>query len=521
MRNITVTFDDGSTHVYQNAPDTVTPEEITARAQKDFGKGVTALDGGKQTKNRVDPSIFPLPVGQEGFGQAMQETLAEASPGSKRLAAFGSGARNLYEGGKQMLGMGDPTAIEGMKQIRQAAPVSALAGDVASFVPTAAIPGVNTLKGAAMLGGAYGGLQPAENLPQRAAAAGMGAAGGVAGQYVGGKIANKASSMLKDITANKAAERAQNTVVDQTLNEAHRAGYVFPPTAMNKNSFLEGVSGQFKTQQEAAWRNQQITNNLMRKDLGLKPNEPVTKQAFQKFFKEQGKAYEDVAKLSNQAAIELEALKTVRHEAKLHFDHYARTADPEALLKGQTLRQTADSLEQSLESHALNANKPDLVNKLRIARTNMAKGYTYEDAVRFSTGDVNAANIAKDYTSGMRGEGPKLTGNLERIGKIAEARPESMRMRGFAPNPTSALDTMAATVAAGASGGTPGILAAGVPLLRGPVRNYLLSPSVQNALRPKPSDYAVGVMPPLVEKLLTNQLMQRTFPGMGMGLLSD
>lgn len=46
-RNITVTFDDGTSHVYQNAPDNLTPEQVTARAQQDFGKTVTALDGGK------------------------------------------------------------------------------------------------------------------------------------------------------------------------------------------------------------------------------------------------------------------------------------------------------------------------------------------------------------------------------------------------------------------------------------------------------------------------------------------
>jgi len=46
-RNITVTFDDGTSHVYQNAPDDLTPDMVQQRAQKDFGKTVTALDGGK------------------------------------------------------------------------------------------------------------------------------------------------------------------------------------------------------------------------------------------------------------------------------------------------------------------------------------------------------------------------------------------------------------------------------------------------------------------------------------------
>lgn len=46
-RDITVTFDDGTSHIYQNAPDDVTPEQAEARAQHDFGKTVTHLDGGR------------------------------------------------------------------------------------------------------------------------------------------------------------------------------------------------------------------------------------------------------------------------------------------------------------------------------------------------------------------------------------------------------------------------------------------------------------------------------------------
>ena len=46
-RTVTVTFGDGSTHVYQGVPDEVSPVDIEARASKDFGKPVTGLDGGK------------------------------------------------------------------------------------------------------------------------------------------------------------------------------------------------------------------------------------------------------------------------------------------------------------------------------------------------------------------------------------------------------------------------------------------------------------------------------------------
>lgn len=46
-RNITVTFADGTSHVYQNAPDDVTPAAVESRASKEFGKPVKSLDGGR------------------------------------------------------------------------------------------------------------------------------------------------------------------------------------------------------------------------------------------------------------------------------------------------------------------------------------------------------------------------------------------------------------------------------------------------------------------------------------------
>ena len=43
-RNISVSFEDGTLHTYQNVPDTVMPEDVEARAQRDFqGKRVTNI----------------------------------------------------------------------------------------------------------------------------------------------------------------------------------------------------------------------------------------------------------------------------------------------------------------------------------------------------------------------------------------------------------------------------------------------------------------------------------------------
>ena len=59
-RNITVTFDDGSSHVYQNTPDTVTPDEVAQRASQEFGKKVVSMDGGQQPEPPPPP---PEPMG--------------------------------------------------------------------------------------------------------------------------------------------------------------------------------------------------------------------------------------------------------------------------------------------------------------------------------------------------------------------------------------------------------------------------------------------------------------------------
>ncbi len=66
-RNITVTFDDGSSHVYQNAPGNLTPEQVTARAQKDFGKTVAHLDGGKTAEA---PQETTMDAVKRGIGNA-------------------------------------------------------------------------------------------------------------------------------------------------------------------------------------------------------------------------------------------------------------------------------------------------------------------------------------------------------------------------------------------------------------------------------------------------------------------
>jgi hypothetical protein len=78
-RNITVTFADGTSHVYQNAPDDVTPDSVSARAQKEFGKTVSALDGG-----RAAPAA-PKPIPERTYGEAATDVAGKLISGTGSL----------------------------------------------------------------------------------------------------------------------------------------------------------------------------------------------------------------------------------------------------------------------------------------------------------------------------------------------------------------------------------------------------------------------------------------------------
>jgi hypothetical protein len=91
-RNITVTFDDGTSHVYQNAPDTLTPDMVQARAQQDFGKVVKSLDGGR--------AAAPAQPKERGILETIGAPIEAISQGVI------SGGGNVVLGGQRLLGMG-------------------------------------------------------------------------------------------------------------------------------------------------------------------------------------------------------------------------------------------------------------------------------------------------------------------------------------------------------------------------------------------------------------------------------
>lgn len=107
-RNITVTFDDGSSHIYNGVPDNVTPEMAQLRAEKDFtGRKVTGLDGGAAAKEVTAPIEAAAPVQPKGPIASTVDYVGELSrnilPGAGRVI---NAAIHPFDTFNQLVGLG-------------------------------------------------------------------------------------------------------------------------------------------------------------------------------------------------------------------------------------------------------------------------------------------------------------------------------------------------------------------------------------------------------------------------------
>jgi len=106
-RNITVTFDDGTQHTYANAPDSVSPDQITARAWQDHGKVVKHLDGGRRTGSDTAARVGTEKGRASSYGAPAAPEVQPAAPkprsfGDELIRQVGLTARYAMEGLPQM-----------------------------------------------------------------------------------------------------------------------------------------------------------------------------------------------------------------------------------------------------------------------------------------------------------------------------------------------------------------------------------------------------------------------------------
>lgn len=427
-----------------------------------------------------------------------QQTIPPATEGNSLgqnlLIGVGKGMTDIVQGGKQLLGMTTPEEVSRKRQLDAdimntvGGQVGNVIGQAALLAPAMLVPGAAGYGGAAAIGAGAGALQPVTEDESRLNNMVMGAAGGVVGQKVGNVVGNKISQTV----ANNALRKSQRATADATLKQVQESGFAVPrslynPTFMSNR--LESLGGKAATLQEASARNQEVINSFTRKALNLSDDTPLSISAVENVRKAAYEPYKEVANISKGAKNALEQLKQARADANGWFAAYNRSLSPDDLAKAQEFKQVADIAEQVIDDYAKQAGRPDLLPALAEARKTIAKTYTVERAMNKATGDINPKVLGRLYEKGS-----PLSDGLDDIGRFASAFPKAAQPTNQSAGAgISALEPMAAgvygAVGQAATGNPTGLLAAGIPLLRGPARSIALSRMMQ-----KPPQYGGNML---------------------------
>jgi len=90
-----------------------------------------------------------------------------------------------------------------------------------------------------------------------------------------------------------------------TLANSQKLGYVVPPSTTNPtitNKLIESLGGKIATAQDAAAKNADITNGLIKSEFGIHPDAPLTSTTFKALRDEVAPAYDAIKKAGTMAA---------------------------------------------------------------------------------------------------------------------------------------------------------------------------------------------------------------------------
>lgn len=543
-RDITVTFGDGSTHVYKSAPDDVTPADVQARAEKEFGKSVSSLDGGRPAAVKRGTAIAEQPGMLESIGAAVGRGVGEIGLGAQRLVGMGLEKLGAEQAGKWLqedVARGKKKLEAEMVPYRAAYPTATgmaqFVGETAATLPAggliakpiqaigAAIPSAARatapLAQSIASGGFQTGLRPgvANMLTKAAGGAALGGASAAllnpeeagTGAVIGAafpSVSNVLASARKLVRGTE-----QTPQMRAAIESAREAGYVIPPSqardsAINKT--LEGVAGKASVSQAASVKNQAITNRLANETIGVAPNTQLTPELLDSVRKEAGKAYEAIAGLGDftvtggaklpaevnvrsvldpyvmtssnkvDAGELVRAWKQANADATAYYRAYGRDANPETLAKAKAAADSAKTIDSFLGDQLKKAGLNDMLDSLKAARVQIAKTYSVENALNPVTGNVDAKKLASQLEKGK-----VLSEGLKTAGQFASQFGKAVQMPekiGSTPG-FSPLDVL---MAGGASAATGSPLGASAAYLRPVARGLTTSDIVQNRLLQQP-----------------------------------
>ena len=442
-----------------------------------------------------------------GQGMTAYDPTRDMSGLDKFRAGMGKAFVDVGRGAGQLVGAVDRASVDESRRLD--APLMAtgagmagnIAGNVAAYAPLALVPGANTVVGAGLTGAAMGATQPVGEADSRLKNTAIGAALGSLAQYGGNKLTGHIQRKATEKAAALASQQSKNAVRDATLQESQAAGYKIPRSLYDPSftsNRLESLAGKAATKQQAAAVNQEITNSLAKKALGVADDTPLSISTLEGIRKTASRPYQEIAAMSPQAKLDLEALKQARNDAQGWFNAYNRSASPADLAKAKEFRSAAEQLEKTLESYAVAAKRSDLLPALVDARKQIAKTYTVQRALNDATGDVSAPVIGRLFEKGK-----PLSDGLETVGKFRSAFPQVSQAGAKIPAPGVSKSEALAGALLGATGaavtGNPvGLAAAALPLASHPARALALSKALQ-----KVPNYSPG---------MTNKLLQNLDP---------
>ena len=482
----------------------------------------------------------PQTGGRSGvFGPAMVGGTGELIKGAGALTQMA-----FPDAGTRMVEVGE-ALTQGAKSVN---PVSATGGQIASYLaPFGAVQkGVNVVKSVpqiqnvigkipsflaatgeqAVIGGALGyGLTPDQQNREQAA---------LFGTVTGGATPTIEKGIKATANFLRGTAPSQGTM--QAAKEAQEAGYVIPPTQVKPsllNRLIEGSAGKISTAQNASFKNQQVTNQLVAKSLGLPEDTVITPELLTNLRTTAGKAYENLGATGTiktspkfiQALDEIKPYKDAMQSAKdfptadkspiidvidqlkqKSFDVNSAVSKINILRNdadiayragnkdlGKANKEASKVLENTIENYLANTKQTDLLDKFRQARQTIAKTYSVENALNQTSGAIDAKKLAAQLSKGK-----PLSGELKQSAQFAQAFPtaaQTTERMGSIPQ-TSPLDLYASLGlgAAGLYGGDAQTGAMG-----------FASGAIRPALR------AIALSKP-VQSRLTNQQMQNVSP---------
>ncbi len=539
-RNITVTFEDGTTHVYQNAPDNLTPDMVQARAQQDFGKAITALDGGRSAK--------PVPQAEMAGQIPGQRSISKAeAPVSMRDRIMGVAELPAVLAGGMAAGVAAPVAAmygQLTSPAKQGSPEARAAGEAMAAKAREQFYQPRTQTSQEIMNAIApvmeaGGAIPSVNALQ------MGQGAGAAIRAVGDTRANQmaaytargervAAPAQAALQAERVAESTRNAPKIEAAQAARKYDIAVNPAEANptkSNKIKAVLAGNKGLDAQFSLDNVQKFNSAAAKEMGLPENTPLTKPAFTearnlasgpyraveklpvldapaevmgKIEKLKGDpsliggatANAEIAKLVDDAQAHVSAgmagdqiLKNIRQmRSKAQRTYKANGSTPDQIDVADARMGIANALEDLIDS---NIQDPKLLSDFRKARVAMAKTYAYEAATDLNTGNLDPQAIAK-----ITAASNELTGTIADIGKIAGNFPSVSQGTNvsYSALPTLTRSGLGGSVgyALGSTVGMPlqgSIAGAGIGGLAGRIAAKRMGTSEYQAANAVPTDY--------------------------------